>query len=94
MVGRIVNDLKDENEQYRRMVIESIDKVVQNLGTADIDARMEEVLVDGILYCFQEQVLPCRGAAGGGGWGGVGWDGVAVWWLAQQLAAAIECSAG
>ncbi len=58
MVGRIVEDLKDENEAYRRMVVETIDKVVADLGAADIDARLEEVLIDGILYAFQEQV--CR----------------------------------
>lgn len=55
IVGRIVEDLKDESEPYRRMVMETIDKVVQNLGTADIDARLEELLIDGILYAFQEQ---------------------------------------
>ena len=37
------------------MVMETIDKCVQKLGTADIDARLEEVLIDGILYAFQEQ---------------------------------------
>lgn len=56
IVGRIVEDLKDENEPYRRMVMETIDKVVRDLGTADIDARLEELLIDGILYAFQEQV--------------------------------------
>lgn len=56
IVGRIVEDLKDESEPYRRMVMETIDKVVQELGTADIDARLEELLIDGILYAFQEQV--------------------------------------
>lgn len=30
--------------------------MVQDLGTADIDARLEELLIDGILYAFQEQV--------------------------------------
>lgn len=25
------------------------------LGSADIDIRMEEILIDGILYSFQEQ---------------------------------------
>ncbi len=40
----------------RRMVMETIDKVISNLGAADIDARLEELLVDGILYAFQEQV--------------------------------------
>lgn len=56
IVGRVVEDLKDENENYRRMVMETIDKVVSALGTADVDARLEELLIDGILYAFQEQV--------------------------------------
>lgn len=55
IVGRIVEDLKDESEPYRRMVMETIEKVVANLGASDIDARLEELLIDGILYAFQEQ---------------------------------------
>ncbi|CAO2178872.1 unnamed protein product [Urochloa humidicola] len=55
IVGRIVEDLKDESEPYRRMVMETIEKVVANLGVSDIDARLEELLIDGILYAFQEQ---------------------------------------
>lgn len=42
------------------MVMETIDKVVSALGAADIDARLEELLVDGILYAFQEQVGGAR----------------------------------
>ncbi len=56
ILSRIVEDLKDESEPYRRMVMETIDKVVSDLGTADVDARLEELLIDGILYAFQEQV--------------------------------------
>lgn len=56
IVGRIVDDLKDESEPYRRMVMETVDKVIGNLGAADIDARLEELLVDGILYAYQEQM--------------------------------------
>lgn len=37
------------------MVMETIDKVVANLGASDIDPRLEEQLIDGILYAFQEQ---------------------------------------
>ncbi|RAL39460.1 unnamed protein product [Cuscuta campestris] len=55
IVGRVVEDLKDESEPYRRMVMETIEKVVENLGASDIDARLEELLIDGILYAFQEQ---------------------------------------
>ena len=55
VIGRVVEDLKDESEPYRRMVMETITKVIEKLGTADVDARLEELLVDGILYAFQEQ---------------------------------------
>ena len=33
-----------------------------NLGSSDVDSRLEEQLIDGILYAFQEQtqeVIPC-----------------------------------
>nr|GEV79565.1 splicing factor 3B subunit 1 [Tanacetum cinerariifolium] len=55
IVARVVEDLKDESEPYRRMVMETIEKVVANLGASDIDPRLEELLIDGILYAFQEQ---------------------------------------
>lgn len=55
IILRVVDDLKDEAEQYRKMVMETIEKVMSNLGAADIDSRLEEQLIDGILYAFQEQ---------------------------------------
>ncbi|XP_063232922.1 splicing factor 3B subunit 1 isoform X2 [Bacillus rossius redtenbacheri] len=57
IINRVVDDLKDENEQYRKMVMETIEKIMGNLGAADIDSRLEEQLIDGILYAFQEQTL-------------------------------------
>jgi len=56
VVSRIVEDLKDESEPYRKMVGETLDKIVGNLGAADIDARLEEQIIDGLLYAYQEQV--------------------------------------
>ncbi|KIM83122.1 hypothetical protein PILCRDRAFT_69948 [Piloderma croceum F 1598] len=55
IVGKIVNELKDEAEPYRKMVMETITKVVATLGASDIDERLEMRLVDGIIYSFQEQ---------------------------------------
>eukprot|EP00823_Brevimastigomonas_motovehiculus_P006008 TRINITY_DN4719_c0_g2_i1.p1 TRINITY_DN4719_c0_g2~~TRINITY_DN4719_c0_g2_i1.p1 ORF type:complete len:1277 (-),score=331.96 TRINITY_DN4719_c0_g2_i1:221-3850(-) len=55
IVGRIVDDLKDESEKYRKMVMEAIEKVLSTLGASDIDQRLEELLIDGLLYAFQEQ---------------------------------------
>ncbi|EQC25463.1 splicing factor 3B subunit 1 [Saprolegnia diclina VS20] len=55
IVGRVVDDLKDESEPYRRMVMEAIDNIVQNLGVTDIDTDLEEKLIDGLLFAFQEQ---------------------------------------
>ncbi|RLN49617.1 hypothetical protein BBJ28_00002632 [Nothophytophthora sp. Chile5] len=55
IISRVVDDLKDESEPYRRMVMEAITKVISNLGATDIGPDLEEKLIDGILYAFQEQ---------------------------------------
>merc|ERR1719447_1439891 len=55
IIQRIVEDLRDENETYRKMVMETIDKTVSSQGVADISEKLEEQLIDGILYAFQEQ---------------------------------------
>ena len=55
IVERIVNNLKDESEAYRKMTVETIEKIVASLGAADIGERLEERLIDGILHAFQEQ---------------------------------------
>ncbi|KAL3944091.1 MAG: hypothetical protein SGBAC_001822 [Bacillariaceae sp.] len=57
IISRIVDDLKDDSEPYRRMVMETVKKVLENLGAGDIDERLEERLIDGILYAFQEQAV-------------------------------------
>ena len=55
VVERIVGDLKDGSEAYRKMVLETIQKVIAIHGVGSIDTRLEELLVDGLLYAFQEQ---------------------------------------
>ena len=57
IISRLVDDLKDDSEPYRRMVMETVNKVLKNLGAGDIDDRLEERLIDGILYAFQEQAV-------------------------------------
>ena len=63
-MGRIVDDLKDDSEPYRRMVMETIRRVLDNLGASDIDDRLEERLIDGMLYAFQEQAVDAALAPG------------------------------
>jgi splicing factor 3B subunit 1 len=55
IVSMVVDDLKDENEPYRKMVMETIEKIVTTLGVADIGTRLEMQLMDGILHAFHEQ---------------------------------------
>ncbi|KAJ2690328.1 U2 snRNP component prp10 [Coemansia spiralis] len=55
VINRIVLDLKDESGVYRNMVMEAISRIVQSLGAMDIEGRLEELLMDGVLYAFQEQ---------------------------------------
>jgi splicing factor 3B subunit 1 len=64
IVSRIVDDLKDDSEPYRRMVMETIKRVLENLGASDIDQRLEERLIDGILYAFQEQAVDAAHTGG------------------------------
>lgn len=64
IITRIVDDLKDDSEPYRRMVMETIRKVLENLGAGDIDDRLEERLIDGILYAFQEQAVDASSSLG------------------------------
>jgi splicing factor 3B subunit 1 len=52
IVGRIVNDLKDEAKPYQKMVMETITKVVAMLGALDIDERLKVRLVNSIIYSF------------------------------------------
>lgn len=40
--------------------METIEKIMGNLGAADIDHKLEEQLIDGILYAFQEQTTEVR----------------------------------
>ena len=37
-----------------------------NLGSSDVDSRLEEQLIDGILYAFQEQTQEVTGSLFGG----------------------------
>jgi splicing factor 3B subunit 1 len=54
ILNQIKGDLKDDSEFYRKMVIETIDKVISLLGVEDIEKRLEEELLDGILFAYQE----------------------------------------
>jgi len=55
IIGTIVTHLKDENEPYRKMVMETIERIASTLGVADVGNRLEMQLMDGILHAFHEQ---------------------------------------
>ena len=54
VVERVVDDLKDESEPYRRMVLEAVSKILGELGCVDVDEPLERRLMDGVLHAFQE----------------------------------------
>ena len=66
VLDRLVDDLKDELEPYRRMVMECISKVLNELGADGISERLEATLVDGVVFAFQEQGGPGQGTEEGG----------------------------
>ena len=51
----IVYYLKDENEIFRKMTLECVEKIIANMGVIDIDKRLEQLLIDGLMLCFEEQ---------------------------------------
>ena len=55
IIKKIVDELKDENESYRKIVLETVERIVANHGVADIDAKLEERMMEGMLFAFQEQ---------------------------------------
>ncbi|KAL4966051.1 U2 snRNP complex subunit HSH155, partial [Aspergillus stella-maris] len=57
ILERTINNLKDESEPYRKMTVETVEKTIASLGAADISERLEERLIDGVLYAFQEQSI-------------------------------------
>ena len=56
ILEKIVEDLMDENEQYRTMVITTIQRVVEELGMVDVHDQLEQKLMEGLFYAFSEQV--------------------------------------
>ncbi len=54
IIKKIVDELKDENEAYRKIVIETIERIVGQYGVADVDAKLEDRIMDGILFAFSE----------------------------------------
>lgn len=59
MIERLIIFTKDDNEQLRKMAVETITKIISSKPEELIgmDAKLEEKLVDGVLYAFQEQTI-------------------------------------
>lgn len=55
VIQHIVAHLKDASEPYRRMTVETLAEIADNLGLAGVNRRLEEMLVDGLMFAFQEQ---------------------------------------
>ena len=55
IIARRVQDLKDDSEPFRKMTMETIEKVVVAMGVADINQDLEDQLIDGIVYAFHQQ---------------------------------------
>jgi splicing factor 3B subunit 1 len=77
VLARLVDHLKDEAEPMRRMAMDAITRALKLLGAADVDARLEELLVDGALYAFQEQGAADDEAEADAPAGGAGQSGLA-----------------
>lgn len=52
IIKKIESELKDENESYRKIVMETVERIVSSFGVSDINGKLEERLMDGILHAF------------------------------------------
>jgi splicing factor 3B subunit 1 len=56
VVGIIIDGLKDDSEPFRTMVVETIERVVQELGVSELTKDLEARLMDGLIFSFFNQV--------------------------------------
>ena len=54
IIKKLEPELRDENEAYRTIVMETVEKIIVNQGVSDINSKLEEKLMDGMLFAFQE----------------------------------------
>lgn len=57
VILEILPSLKDESESFRKMGLETSDKVITSLGSFDLNDKSVNRLLDGALYVFQNQNL-------------------------------------
>jgi splicing factor 3B subunit 1 len=57
VLNMVVDDLKDESEAFRKLVADTLSQAIKQCGSASIDSRLLERLLDGVLFAFQEQTI-------------------------------------
>ncbi|ELP90398.1 splicing factor 3B subunit, putative [Entamoeba invadens IP1] len=55
VIDKIVLKVGDENEPFRKMTLKTIELLIEKYGVYDIDAELEKVIFDKLLYSFDEQ---------------------------------------
>lgn len=54
IISKRVQDLKDDNEAFRKMAMETIEKIIVAQGVGDIDKELEDQMVEGMVYAFHQ----------------------------------------
>jgi len=54
LVLKISPLLKDEAQPLRKMSLEALDKILGSLGASSLSTRLEEEVMDGVLFAYQE----------------------------------------
>ena len=55
VIRRLVPLMKDKEEVFRSTVLNAIKNVISLMGVSDLDLKLEEQLMNGLLFAFQEQ---------------------------------------
>ena len=55
VLQKLTFNLKEDHDVYRRVSVQAVDGIVKQYGVADLDARLEELLVDSLIFAFHQQ---------------------------------------
>ena len=55
VIRRLVPLMKDKEEVFRSTVLNAIKNVISLMGVSDLDLKLEEQMMNGLLFAFQEQ---------------------------------------
>lgn len=55
ILQKLTFNLKEDHDVFRRVSVQAVDEIVKQYGVVDLDGRLEELLVDSLIFAFHQQ---------------------------------------